>query len=113
MGHKISLILSLAIIFIVFLIAVDLINILLIYTSLESVTNYVSYNISKNLTVSESLKEYVYQEIGAELYTYETNVSYSNGYIYEYYLRKNYKVITTGNTLTIEIKRYAVINYYG
>ena len=113
MGRKISLILSLTIIFVVFLIGVDLINILLTYTSLESVTNYVSYNISKNLNITDSLKEYVYEQIGADLYTYETNTSFSDGYAYEYYLSKEYKVITTGTVLTIEIKRYAVINYYG
>ena len=113
MGHKISIILSLTIIFLVFLIGVDLINILLTYTSLESVTNYVSHNISKNLTLTDSLKEYVYEQIGANLYTYETNSSFTNGYAYEYYLSKDYKVITTGTLMTIEIKRYAVINYYG
>ncbi len=113
MGHKISLILYLSIIFIIFLIGVDFINIFLIYTSLESVTNYVSHNISENLTITTSLQEYVYEEIGAELYTYETNTTFVSGYVYTYYLKKDYKIITTGNVINIEIKRYAVINYYG
>lgn len=90
MGSKVGLILSISFMFVVFLFGADLIAIQVIYGSMDSITTLVSYNISKNGTITPSLKEYVKNKIGADLYCLDDEGTiYENGASFEYYLKEN------------------------
>lgn len=113
MGSKIGLILSVFFLFIVFLFGADLICIQLNYASMDSMTTLISYNISKKGTITDSLKTYVKNNIGADLYSASSEDKiYQTGDSFEYYLKKNYEPLVISESMELTIKRYAVIKIY-
>lgn len=115
MGSKIGLILSLPFIFLAFLFGVDLVIIQVQYSLLDSLTSYASYNIAKDGTISDSLKEFIKNNYAANIYcvNIDTDSVYTTGQTFEYCLEKDYEPIVLSSTYTIKITRCAIINYYG
>lgn len=114
MASKFGLILAIYFIFLSLLLGTDLIVVQAIYSSMDSITTMVSYNISKSGSINEDLKSYVKEKIGAELYCLKGDEEkiYKDGETFEYYLKKNYKPISSLTTLSLTIKRFAVIKIY-
>lgn len=113
MGSKIGLILSLPFIFIAFLFGIDFLSIQLTYTSLDSISTTVSFKIAKAGKITESIENYVKEEINASIEAVYQNHSYQKGSTYEYYLIKEYQpLIMNQEPLKLQIKRYAVIEMY-
>lgn len=111
MGSKIGIILSLPFMFLAFLFGTDLIMVQLTYTSLDSISTVVSYRIGKTGELSGEIDRYVRNEIQARLMPVDATYSYIEGSVLPYYLEKEYKPIVLSNeTLTIRIKRFAVVN---
>ncbi len=112
MGNKLALILSLGIIFYCFLFGVDLTMVQVSYTNLDSISTLVSYKISKEGKITDSLIEYCLDK-NIIIEGVDNESAYQKGEIYEYYLKKDYKpVILDSKTIEISIKRYAVISIY-
>ncbi len=112
MGNKLALILSLGIIFYCFLFGVDLTMVQVSYTNLDSISTLVSYRISKEGKISDSLIEYC-NEKNITIEGIDNETAYQKGDTYEYYLKKNYRpFILKNEDIEISIKRYAVISFY-
>ena len=111
MRSKIGFILTLPIVFLILLFGIDLIHIQLTYISLDSISTFVSENISKNGTISSELKQYVKEKVDAELYTVEDEII-EDGQLFEFYLKKEIYPLTLNKKQDLIIKRFAVIKYY-
>ena len=113
MGSKIGLILSLVFMHLIMLFGIDLICIQYVYTSLDSFSTSITFNISRNGYISEDLKNYVYEEYKANLYSLdEEGTQYQYGDTLNYCLEKEYEPLILPETYLIKIKRFAIIKIY-
>lgn len=116
MSHILGTIFGLTMIFMMFIFGTDLVMMQNIYTSLDSLSTQVSHAISKNGYLTEQIKANFLTNYNATIYPIETNIlakSYEEGFIYGYYLEKDYSPIAISkSTINIKVKRFAVINIY-
>lgn len=111
MGSKLGLILSISIIFFAFLFGADLIMIQLQYTELDSLSAIISYKISKEAEISESLLM-MCEERNINIVALNPEVSgYQKGDVFSYTLSREYTPLVLGNQpFDITITRHAVIS---
>jgi len=116
MSHILGTIFGLTTIFMMFVFGVDLVTIQNIYTNLDALSTQANYVISKNGYLTEKTKSVFLSSYNTSIYPIETNTlarSYEEGFIYGYYLEKDYSPIAISkSTINIKIKRFAVINIY-
>ncbi len=112
MGSKLGLILSLSFIFFAFLFGSDLIMIQLQYTDLDALSSTISYKISKEREISESvLKMCEERNVTIKNLKPDFGTGYQEGDIFSYSLSKEYKPFVLGNEpFDITITRHTVIS---
>ena len=110
MGSKIGVILTMPFLFIAFLFGIDFVSLQLTYTSLDSISTTVSYRISKIGGIDDTIKDYVRDEICAEIEAVYPGRVYNKGSTYEYYLFKEFTPLFMSNSSKeLRIKRFTVI----
>ncbi len=111
MGSKMGLILSIGIIFFIFLFGADLVMLQLNYVDLDSHSAYISYLISKNPGINEELIKYCESKNILITDQSESDGSYQKGDLITYTLEREYTPLVMGNqSIEISITRYAVIS---
>ena len=116
MSNKISLLLSIFFISLIFFCGVDLIMIQAMFSSLDSISETISFKISNNEITSDgdiapSLKKYLLDNFAIEIKSENKDqFIFKEGDIYAYSLNKEYSpIILSINPINIEVKRYTVI----
>ena len=113
MSNKFSLMISIFFIFIAFVFGTDLVVIQNIYSTLDSYSLVANNLISKNGYISEDLKTKFIETYKVNIYPVSENnddKSYKEGFIYGYYLEKDYKpIVLTNKQMKIKVKRFTLI----
>ncbi len=112
MGSKLSFILSLLFVSVLFVLMGDIIAIQFIYTNLDAVSVSAGYLISRDGSITSEVRYLVDREAGA--FIEPTNYSPPiYGELYEYVVFKPYKPLFISNdTITVRVTRSVVIGYY-
>ena len=115
MGNQLSVILCLPLLLSILYFGVDLVSIQAIYSSLDAISNEISYKISTNGVdndgnVDKSIDYFLKNNYDAYLIRADNLKSYKEGDFYPYYLVKEYKpIVISSKPLKINIKRYAIL----
>lgn len=111
MGSKLGLILSIGIIFFAFLFGADLIMIQINYTDLDALSTTISYKISKEAEISDSLISMCEERNIKIVALNESATGYQKGDVFSYQLIREYQPLVLGNdSFDITITRHAVIS---
>ena len=116
MSNKLSLILISLFVVALFAFGTDLVLIQSIYSTLDSISDTVSYKIANYGITSEgeidnSIVNYVYEKTGANLIKKEdSKTQYLEGDTFTFVLYKKYEpLFISSNEISIDIERYAII----
>ncbi|MFA6755651.1 MAG: hypothetical protein WCR97_04005 [Bacilli bacterium] len=113
MSNKLGAIFSILLIFIAFVIGVDLVIMQLNYTNLDALSTSISYKIANTGYLNEeTILEYqnTYKITLTPINDVEDN---QEGTVYPYKISKTYQPIAISITeIEISIVRYAIINFY-
>ena len=111
MSSKLGLVLSMIFVTMFFAFGLDLICIQFIYNDLDAKSVAISYKISQYGTINESFKQSI-EETFNVTFTCTNNCSPMFGDTVTYVIAKEYKpMIINKDTMTISVKRNAVIGY--
>ena len=111
MSSKLGLVLSMIFVTMFFAFGLDLICIQFIYNDLDAKSVAISYKISQYGTVNETLKQNIEETFEVE-FNCVSNCSPMFGDTVTYIIAKEYKpMIINKDTMTISVKRNAVIGY--
>ena len=111
MSSKLGLVLSMIFVTMFFAFGLDLICIQFIYNDLDAKSVAISYKISQYGTVNEMLKQNIEETFEVE-FNCVSNCSPMFGDTVTYVIAKEYKpMIINKDTMTISVKRNAVIGY--
>lgn len=116
MSSKLGTILGLSLIFLSFILGVDLVLIQYNYVDLDSISVVANYEISKLGYITNDLAISYADIYKVKIYPDQINSDqkvYDDGFIYKYFLEKEYKpIFISESSIKIKIQRFSVINMY-
>lgn len=111
MASKLGLILSMMIIFVAFLFGADLVMLQVQYSDLDSMSTLISYKISKEAQISDSLLTFCEERNVIIEADNDKEIGFEKGDVFKYVLKKEYKPLVLSNEpFEVSITRYTVIS---
>lgn len=113
MSSKIGLVLSFIFVAMFFLLGVDLLSLQFTLSDLDAKSINISYIINKNGTLDEQLIQEIENTYNVD-FECLNNSNPVYGDVIDYTISQNYKpIIISKDEMTVKIKRYVIIGYYG
>lgn len=111
MGSKLAVILSIGIIFFAFLFGADLVMLQLNYTELDSLSTVISYRISKDATISDTLLAYCEEKNVVIESLNDQETGFQKGDVFTYSLSREYfPLVMSSEGFEVKITRSTVIS---
>ena len=113
MSSKIGTILSMLFVALFFVFAMDMISLQYLYTELDAKGVSVAYYIAKTSRTDEEFADYLSRKYSV-IVTIPQNQSHDYGDIVDFYIQSEFSPLVISNdSMSVSLKRSAVIGYYG